>query len=217
MQKMKQKAVTTLASPLERLIREPPITPTIWPRRLFHLGSGSSIPIAAIYLPESLVMWGLISLSVLSVLGEVGRMVLVPVNDLLLRYLPFFKPSEHHQVTGATFMLLGATLVFVLFDKQVALLALLFLAVGDPMAALVGGRIHKGRIFGKSLTGTLAFVVSAGAAGLLVSLHPDVPLEWWFVPGLLSAAAAELLPIPLDDNVTVPLTGAGVMALLAMV
>jgi len=177
---------------------------------------GACIPLAALFLPGSLVLWGLITLSVLGVLAEVGRLLLPPLNDLLLRYLPFFKPSERQLVTGATFMLLSATGVYLLFEKEVAVLALTFLVVGDPAAAIIGSRAHRGRLFGKSLAGTAAFLVAAGAAALLITLHPAVPLAWWLLPGLVAAAIAELLPIPLDDNVTVPLAAAGTMQFLAM-
>ena len=214
--KSRPRVMEKLPLPIQEFIWEPPVAPAIWPRRLFHMGMGATIPVAALYLPHTLVLWALITLSVLGVLAEAGRTLSPPVNDLLLRFLPFFKPSERHMVTGATFMLLSATFVFVVFEKEIAVLALTFLVMGDPMAALVGIRVHRGRIFGKSLTGTAAFMAAGGAAGLLMTIHPAVPLAWWFAPGLVAAAAAELLPIPLDDNVSVPLAGAGAMQLLAM-
>ncbi|MCI0821547.1 MAG: hypothetical protein J4N31_04335, partial [Chloroflexi bacterium] len=62
-----------------------------------------------------------------------------------------------------------------------------------------------------------AFAAVAVIAGAVASLHPDVPLAWWLVPGAIAAAVAELLPSPLDDNVTVPLAAAVTMALLSMI
>ena len=211
------KPIVKLPDPIKEFIWEPPVAPPIWPRRMFHIASGATIPLAGLYLPDSLMVWGLITLTILGVLTEAARQISPQVNDLVLRFLPFFKSSERQLVTGATFMLLSATFVFVLFDKEVAILAMLFLAVGDPFAALVGARVHRRRIFGKSLVGTGAFLVTAGAAGVLASLHPAVTLAWWFIPGLVAAAVVELLPLPLDDNVTVPLAGATTMHLLAMV
>jgi glycerol-3-phosphate acyltransferase PlsY len=194
-----------------------PISPTLWPRRLFHLMVGTSIPLSILYLAESLVLWGLITLSLLAVLAEVGRAIFSSVNDFLLRLLPVFKPSERHLVTGATHMLLGATLVFLLFDQVIAVLAMLFLAAGDPMAALVGGRAHRGRLFGKSMAGSTAFVIAASGAGIMATLHSAIPLAWWLVPGVVVAAVAELLPLRLDDNVTVPLAAGAALHLMALV
>jgi len=54
-------------------------------------------------------------------------------------------------------------------------------------------------------------------AGAVASLHPEIELVWWLVPGAIVAAVAELLPSPLDDNVTVPLAAAITMALLSRI
>jgi glycerol-3-phosphate acyltransferase PlsY len=216
MQKNKTPPLAKLSRRVREIIGALPITPPIWPRRFFHLLVGSTIPVSALYLPDALFIWSLVTLSVVAVLTEAGRTMTPKINDLIVRCLPFFKPAERHIVTGATFMLLAATAAFVLFDKHIAILAMVFLAVGDPFAALVGYRARHGRIFGKSLAGTAAFTISAGIAGTLFTLHPSIPMAWWFFPGLVTAGAVEILPIPLDDNVTVPLAGGGIMALLAL-
>jgi glycerol-3-phosphate acyltransferase PlsY len=104
----------------------------------------------------------------------------------------------------------------VTFDDIVVVLALTFLAIGDPLAALVGRWDRKLRIFGKSIIGTAAFAGGAIAAGFAIGLHPDIPFAWWIVPGAITAAIAELLPIPIDDNISIPLAAAGVMTVLAL-
>lgn len=206
-----------IPEPLREFIFDPPVAPTIWPRRVFHVIAGSSIPVGVLFLPMALVQWLLIVFSIVAVTLEAGRAMMPPMNDLLLRWLPFFKPQERVQVTGATYLWISATIAVFAFDKDTAVLGLLFLAFGDPVAALVGGRDHRARIFGKSIAGSSAFVVAAIAAGAGASLHPDIPLAWWLVPGAVTAAIAELLPIPFDDNLSVPLAAAGIMALLAMI
>ncbi len=205
-----------LPPPLEEFLYEPPVAPTIWPRRVFHLLAGSSIPVVILFLPRDVVEWGLIAASVIAVLFELVRSLAPSMNELAVRRLPFFKDSERWQVTGATYMTLSATFIVFVFDKEVAVLALLFLSVGDPFAALIGVRDHRTRVFGKSLAGAVAFTSAAIGAGLLASLHPDVPLAWWIVPGAVVAAAAELAPLPIDDNITVPLAASVAMALLAL-
>lgn len=193
-----------------------PVAPSIWPRRLFHCFAGSIIPLLILFVPRDIVGWVLIAWSVIAVLVEVGRGMVPGANDLAIRYLPLFKPQERYEVTGSTYLILVATLVFFLFDKQTAVLALIFLAVGDPFAALVGIWDPKLRVFGKSLVGTTAFVVAATFAGYLMSLHADITWAWWIVPGAVVAAVAELLPLPLDDNIAIPLAAAGAMTLLAL-
>ena len=180
-----------------------------------HIIVGSAIPIGVLLLPLGLAKWLLIVFSVLAVILEVGRASLPTLNDLLIKVLPFFKPRERFQITGATYYWLSATFVVFAFPEDIAVLSLLFLSFGDPFATVVSSRDHRARIFGKSVAGTAAFAAIAVIAGALASLHPEIDLVWWVVPGALVAAVAELLPSPLDDNVTVPLAAAITMALLS--
>ena len=192
-----------------------PVTPSLWPRRLLHTmvtGGGAT---AILFSPEVGVQWFMITASVLLVLGELGRGLIPAANDLAIRFLPFFKQRERHEVTGLTYGFLAATIAFFAFDKDIVVLALIFLAVGDPIAALVGRWDPKFRVFEKSLIGTFAFALSATIAGLLAGFHPDITPEWWLVAGAATAAAVELLPLPIDDNITIPLTAAALMALVS--
>ncbi len=206
-----------LPPPIQEFIYEPPVTQHLWPRHVMHIVIGSAIPIGVLLLPLGLAKWLLIVFSVVAVVLEVGRASLPTVNDLLIKVLPFFKPRERFQITGATYFWLSATFVVFAFREDIAVLALLFLSFGDPFATVIGSRDHRARIFGKSVAGTAAFAAVAVIAGAVASLHPDIPLAWWVVPGAIVAAVAELLPSPLDDNITVPLTAAIVMALLSRV
>ena len=205
-----------LPEPIEEFLYEPPVAPVIWPRRLFHLLLGSTLPIGILLLPIDLSEWLLIAASMAAVLAEVLRGLLQSVNDWMVRRLPFFKASERWQITGATYMWLSATFLVFVFDKDIAVLALLFLSVGDPVAALIGVRDHRARLFGKSLVGSAAFASAASVAGVLVASHPDVMLVWWILPGAIVAALAELLPLKVDDNVTVPIAAAIAMVVLRM-
>ncbi len=206
-----------LPTPIQEFIYEPPVTQHLWPRHAMHVVVGSSIPVGVLLLPLDLAKWLLIVFSVVAVVLEVGRASLPTVNDLLIKLLPFFKPHERFQITGATYYWLSATFVVFAFPEDIAVLALLFLAFGDPFATVIGSRDHRARIFGKSIAGTAAFAAVAVIAGTVATLHPEIDLVWWLVPGAIVAAVAELLPSPLDDNVTVPLAAAIVMALLSMV
>ncbi len=186
-------------------------------RRAFHLIVDSTFPVAGLYLPGTWMIWGLIGLSILAVWAEAARALLPRANELLMRVIPLFKPKERTGVTAATFFVLAATLAFVSFNREVAVLCLLFSAVGDPAASVVGSRSRSWRLNRKSPIGTRAFRAGGGAAAALFSIHPDVSLAWWVVAmGVMVAAIVELLPIPLDDNFTVPLSSGAVMAALAL-
>jgi uncharacterized protein (TIGR00297 family) len=92
------------------------------------------------------------------------------------------------------------------------------LAVGDGAATLVGrrwGKVTWPWNRQKSVAGSTALVVAGGAAGILLCwwCRPTVipPPYLWFSLGApilaaVAAAAAETVPIRLDDNVSVPIT-----------
>ena len=195
---------------------EPAAASVMLPRRLFHLTAGTVIAVGVLMLPERAAEWALITASLLMIAFELVRAAAPDANDAVVRLLPLFKDAERGRITGATFMTLAAVFLMFVFERDVAALALLFLAVGDPCAALVGVRDRRLRVFGKSLLGAAAFAIAATAAGALAALHPDVALTWRIAAGAAVAAMAELAPLPVDDNITIPVASASAMAALAL-
>jgi dolichol kinase len=201
---------------LSDLPRLEPVAPSIWPRRLFHFLAGSFVPACILFLPETFVEWLLIVGIIIALGIEIGRAFLPDLNEMVISKFPIFKDAERDVVTGGTFLVIAAAVAYFAFEKEIVVLALFFLSVGDPLAALVGRWDRKFRAFGKSAIGTLAFAIGATIAGLVVSIHPDIPWEWWIIPGAIVAAVIEIIPFPVDDNITIPLATAGAMTLLAM-
>jgi len=79
--------------------------------------------------------------------------------------------------------------------------------VSDTCAALVGKGIGRVKILGKTLEGSLAFLLSAL---LIVWCYPHLNR----FPGSLAAVGAaviELLPIDVDDNFSIPLVAGAIM------
>lgn len=116
-------------------------------------------------------------------------------------------------LNGAVWVLVASVLTIVLFPPTVAAAALIIFLVGDAFAAIIGrplGRTRLGRT-GKSLEGTLAFIVTAFAATL-----PVPGLTWQTILiGALVGAGAELLPGPVNDNLRIPLLSGLAMLLAA--
>lgn len=201
---------------ISELPRLEPVAPSIWPRRVFHFLAGSVIPTGILFIPSGLMDWLMIISIIVAVGIEVARAALPDVNDRIIQNTRIFKDAERDVVTGGTFLMISAVIAYFAFEKEIVVLALFFLSVGDPLAALIGRWDRKFRVFGKSLIGTLAFATGAIAAGLVISLHPDIPWAWWIIPGAIIAAIIEIIPFPVDDNITIPLATAGAMTLLAM-
>ena len=185
-------------------------------RGVFHLTAGSALPVAGLFAPQQFFIPALITLMVLTLAVEAARLMWDPLNRVLLRlFSPLLKQKENRRLTGSTYMLISALAVFLLFDTHIAAAAMLFLSLGDPVAALVGTHVRGPRFFGKSPVGTAAFVVvSLGVCAVLVSAGA-VPFHWGLLAGAVVAGIVELLPIPLDDNLTIPLASGGIMHLLS--
>lgn len=191
-------------------------SPPVW-RRLFHLTAGSVLPVAGLVAPHQFFIPALITLVVIALAVETARLMSDPLNRVLLRlFAPLLKQQEDRSLTGSTYMLISALAVFLLFDTHIAAAAMLFLSLGDPVAALVGTRLRGPRFFGKSPGGTAAFVVvSLGACATLVSAGV-APFHWGLIVGAVVAGIVELLPIPLDDNLTIPLASGAAMHILGV-
>ena len=198
--------------------RESPVVakaaPPLW-RRLFHLIVGSSVPVAGIFAP-----WGgmLIAVGVLaagSLALDLVRFRVPWLNRLFIRWLsPLLKREEARRLTGSAYMLIAAFIAFLFFDRDVAVLALLFLALGDPAAALVGRRTPGPRLLGKSPGGTAAFLAVALLMVAVLAGTNTVDYHWGLLVGAVIAGLVELMPLQLDDNLTIPLISGAAMQLL---
>ncbi len=177
-----------------------------WPRRLFHAAVGTAIPVTAYFLPDLLptVIIGILAAASLAL--DLVRFRVPWLNRLFLYWLSLLiKKEEEARITGATYLLIAAFVSFLVFDKEIAIAVLLFLSLGDPAAALIGRPIPGPRILGKSPVGTVAFVgVSLMVIGVLASTGV-LEFQWVLVAAAVVAGLVELAPLPLDDNLTVPL------------
>lgn len=189
-------------------------SPPIW-RRLFHLTFGSIVPVVGIFASWSFIMVAVGVLALASLALDLTRFRSANLNRQFLRWMaPLLKMGEDHRITGATYMLVAGFFAFLLFDQAVAVTALLFLSIGDPVAALVGRRMIGPRIFGKSPLGTVAFIgVSFLVIAILLS-SGVVPYHWGLLAGAVVAGLVELAPMPFDDNLTIPLISGTVMHFL---
>lgn len=117
-------------------------------------------------------------------------------------------------------------LIILLFPLNIAAGAWALLALGDGASTFFGKRYGRKKLFWnrhKSYVGSLAFVVASAPAAVF--------FLWWVEPswtftgnkimlmalaGSIVASLVETIPWILDDNLTVPLAGGGVMYLLWM-
>lgn len=189
---------------------------TIW-RRLFHAVAGSIIPFMGLMLASSSMINILILLSLLAVSLEVLRLSSSRINHTLTNLTKhLLKIDELRNITGATYMVVASLLVFLLFDKSIAVMSLFFLSIGDPTAALVGIKTRKYVVFDKSLIGTVAFILACFIFVSLLILTGAISFHWGLIVGAIVAGTVELLPSVIDDNITIPLASSTVMMLVGV-
>ncbi len=186
----------------------------VW-RRLFHFVAGSSIPVAGVFASEAGMVVGLAVVSAGGLGLDLVRFRVSWLNRQFLRWLaPLLKHDEGHRLTGATYLVIGALFAFLFYGSDVAVPAMLFLSLGDPVAALVGWRMPGPRLWGKSPGGTTAFVVVALVVVTALVGSGAIDYHWGLLVGALVAGLAELASVPPDDNLAVPLVAGAAMHFL---
>jgi len=112
-------------------------------------------------------------------------------------------------MTASTVVVASAAFTILIFREEIAVVALLFLSLGDSAAALVGKHFGRIRLVGRrTLEGSLAALNTCLAVSLAVLwLSPE--MGWYFTPltlltGSVVATVSELVDLPLDDNFRIP-------------
>ncbi|MBZ0254020.1 MAG: hypothetical protein K8I02_11835, partial [Candidatus Methylomirabilis sp.] len=140
---------------------------------------------------------------------DLFRLTLPVGNDIAFRYFSaVIGDSERRNFNTSTYFVLGAFLTVLLYEKHIAVVALMFLSLGDPMGALIGSKYGSIKVFGKSLQGSLAVFLTCFIVG---SFLIDPKLAFW---GALCATMFELLSSKINDNVSIPLFSGLAMTLL---
>jgi uncharacterized membrane protein len=138
-----------------------------------------------------------------------------------------YRPTEFSRrlQTGIALYPIAVLALLLVFPNRPDIVAAAWgiMAAGDGMATIVGRHFGSRRIpwnREKSVAGTAALIVFGGAAGALLAwwCRPAVvptPYLWFSIAvpfaAAVAAAAAETVPIRLDDNISVPAAAALVL------
>ena len=180
-------------------------------RKIIHL-SNSVIPLSYYFFVEDQMMiWILLSITICFVIVDYFRFRICWIQKWFKIFFSSMlrKHELEGKLTGATWAFIGATISVFLFEKDIAVLALLFMSVGDTVAALIGQQYGKIKIGKKTIEGFAGGLVSC----LFISIF--FPSVMWInrIAGSLIASLIELSPIPVDDNLMIPLISGGMMTL----
>ncbi len=179
-------------------------------RKSTHL-LGLLIPILYFFLDKSLMLVIVGSLTCIALCVELAKWLFPPFRNLFYQYLSILLRSHEKEgaITGATYYITATLISIFVFEASIAIACLFFIGLGDTAAALVGGQWGNTKLIGKkSLEGSVACFTVCGITALFL-LNPIVGLIGAFV-----ATLAELLPLRINDNLTVPLISGAVMQLM---
>ncbi len=178
------------------------------------MAGGSFFPLLALFLPRPTLLALLAGATALALLVEGLRLHYAPLQRLIGR-LVAVKEKETTGISASSYLLLGALVAFIIFPVEIAVAAVLFVAVADPIASVVGEHWGRLKVGVKSVEGSLAFLAAALMVGLALAGAGKGPVVAVAAAGAIAAATAELLPLPVDDNLTVPLLSGSIMTLVA--
>lgn len=185
---------------------------------------------------RSLAFFALIGVTALFLLIEFLRFRFDFWQNLFMKTVGrLLKEKEQNKMHGSVPYVLATGLVIGFMPREVAIVSILFLTFGDPVAAYVGGRFGTLRFKnGKSLQGTLGGIIGAAIAGLLfmvyhssvdpesaMALFNEKGFQWagWLIviAGAVMAFILEVFSTEgfLDDNMTIPV-GSGILMTLLM-
>jgi diacylglycerol kinase (CTP) len=182
-------------------------TPFNVKRALVHFATGFAISIAGLLLSHYLLMYMLVSLAAIWLLVDLFRMQVARFGDLFNSYFaPFLRDYEKSRLTGASFLLVGSLVSFLVFENQIAALSVSFLAVGDPLAHLVRDRLNRSNTVVRFLAETLACLAGCVVVGLLLVHYGNLSVNpiYMFAAAVVGAIV-QGLSLPIDDNLTMPL------------
>ncbi len=185
-------------------------------RKLYHLLGGLFLLSLYYLLSRERALPFYAVLFCLVLVLDIARLKIAAVNRFVYSHFSsFIRKSEENKLTGTAPYVLGIASSLFLYPTGIATAAICFLAFGDVAATSIGERYGRTRIGEKSLEGTTAFVAAAVGAGLLLPLA-GVPVSRGIILlGAVVAAGVELIPLPVNDNLVIPLVSGGAMTLLS--
>lgn len=170
------------------------------------------IPLLLFYYDRQFVLILLIPLSVSFIVFDSLRINSRKVATFYNKY--FFlitRDFEENQLTGASYVFFSSCIIIFIFPEVIAIPSLLIMSISDSVAALIGQKYGKIKLFNKTLEGSIAFFLSSI---LIIVLLPDIIL----IPALIGAIVSTIIEssnfLDINDNLSVPLSFAVIYFLL---
>lgn len=187
-------------------------------RKIYHLGGGVFLIGTYALLGRP---WGLATLGGIFFFAtalDFARLRSKSLNEFFFRHFSkFLRESEKGKLSGTPWYVLGVLCAATLYPLPVAVYAVMFLACGDVAATTVGERWGSVKFPGsvKSVQGSVAFFLASFVAGLVIRSYFFPASLTAIAAGALTAALVEVLPVKINDNLTIPVISGAVMLALS--
>jgi dolichol kinase len=181
-------------------------------RKMVHLAT-LIIPAGYALTSEETVILFLVPFFLALLLVDLLRHFHPGVASLFRKY--FFgrvlRKEEEPTLMGSTYFIFSTILTILLFPKSMAIASILILILSDTAAALIGKWIGRTKIFGKTLEGSVAFLITSF---LIVWIYPHLS-RFSGSLAALGATLIEILPTKVNDNLSIPLVAGAIMFFVA--
>lgn len=187
-------------------------------RKAIHLFS-SVIPLSYFFLDRKLLLYILGSIFITMVFIDILRFKTGFVREYYHRFLGDIlrdheTKSDRFYFTGGTYIILAFLLCILIFEKNVAILSMLIIVFCDTAAAITGRLYGKNHIGSKTIEGSIAFFITGLIIFILVLRPDNINIFITGVISLLLTTVFELIPVKIDDNITIPLVFGIIISLL---
>ncbi|MFW9825033.1 MAG: glycerol-3-phosphate acyltransferase [Candidatus Thorarchaeota archaeon] len=147
---------------------------------------------------------------------DLSRFLSKQTQELLtVKVKTIFRKGEEKKFSSMTIFLISTFIMVFIFGEminqpEVAITTLVFLVFGDLFAKVFGLAYGRHKILGKTIEGTLAYCGALIICCYILYNTIDISLPV-LVVGAIAAPFAEILPLGMNDNFTVPIISGTVM------
>ena len=194
-------------------------------RNLFHVGNAIMIiGLIQYILPVYSLVWVAFGFAAFAWTMEVLRRRSPAINKVCMKALgKVAHPHETHHVNSSTWFVTALLVLALIADPMTICIAVATLGFADPMAAIVGRRWGRIRLYNnRTLVGSFAFLATAFCTsfGVIGYFYPtvetDMAIKLALSAGLIGTPT-EAFSGPIDDNFSIPvMVTLGVLAAMAL-
>ena len=171
-------------------------------RKIMHLSS-SVIGFSVLFFDEEFYVPVLLVASSLVILFDLLRIRYETIRKIFnLFFNVFTRSSENNKITGSSFLFIGASIVTLIFEKEIASAGLLILSFSDSSAAIVGIMFGKTKLFRKTLEGSTAFFITSLIVLNLLGFNIFETIIVAFVVTIVELLSS----YKLNDNISIPVS-----------